>query len=215
MLEFRSRFQAFSGFVTFCDMEFKWALTFDLSFLGPYSITSDLSALSWRKPWHMNRGGVTWPTWLAGCWMDWDGDWLLLLGSPDVSDRFIFLHIEFFKYWKFNVKISNSNPDGTDFLPKEWKLDVAIWGNDAGGKTRGKSLFSCVRVWKRINVPDSLNVFYSFIQHLSNSHRFTAHSQQSASTNTKHQKSTGHPADAICVNSITDKRRAALLITTV
>lgn len=153
--------------------------------------------------------------WLDVEWIETGIDCFSLVPQMFQTDLFIFLHIEFFKYWKLSVKISNSNPDGTDFLPKEWKLDVAIWGNDAGGKTRGKSLFSCVSVWKRINVPDSLNVFYSFIQHLSNSHRFTAHSQQSASTNTKHQKSTGHPADAICVNSITDKRRAALLITTV
>lgn len=210
MLEFKPRFQAFSGFVTFCDMEFKWALTFDLFIFGA----------KFNHFW-LDWAGENFGTWIVVVshdqldWLETGIDCFSLVPQMFQIDLFIFLHIEFFKYWKLNVKISNSNLDGTDFLPKEWKLDVAIWGNDAGGKTRGKSLFSCVRVWKRINVPDSLNVFYSFIQHLSNSHRFTAHSQQSASTNTKHQKSTGHPADAICVNSITDKRRAALLITTV
>lgn len=77
---------------------------------------------------------------------------------------------------------------------------MSPYESDGGGgehlETRGKSLYSCIRVSKRINVPDSFNVIYSFIQHPSDSHWFTAHSCVLALAGHgrhKHQKRTfGH-----------------------
>lgn len=80
-------------------------------------------------------------------------------------------------------------------------------------ETHGKSLYSCIRVSKRINVPDSFNVIYSFIQHPSDSHWFTAHSCVLAlggHGRHKHQKRTPCSYTAACwrklsVSGVTEK----------
>lgn len=82
-------------------------------------------------------------------------------------------------------------------------------------ETHGKSLYSCIRVSKRINVPDSFNVIYSFIQHPSDSHWFTAHSCVLAlggHGRHKHQKRTPCSYTAACwrklsVSGVTEKCR--------